>query len=65
LTPGGGTALAEDIFYENNLVEDSLVGIEIGAHSVCVLLRGNTSTEVARPVVDHRQTAAQIPVGAE
>jgi len=64
-TPGNGIALIEDVVFDNNRVQDSQVGIEIGARSERVLLHHNIFTGVAEPVVDDSKKAEQIPPDKE
>lgn len=64
-TPGDGIALIEDVIFENNRVQDSTVGIEIGARSKRVLLHRNHFTHVTSPVVDYSQKAEQISLNNE
>jgi len=64
-TPGDGVALIEDVIFENNRVQDSTVGIEIGARSKRVLLHRNHFTHVTRPVVDYSQKAEQLSPNKE
>jgi len=61
LTPGQGEALVEDVVIENNRVQNSPVGVEIGARAARVLLRGNSFTQVSRPLIDQSQRAEQLP----
>jgi hypothetical protein len=63
LTPGEGTPLIEDVVIEGNRVQDSPVGIEVGARSTRVVLRNNHFTQVTTPVIDHSQAAVQVASG--
>jgi hypothetical protein len=60
-TPKDGAVLIEDAILEHNRVQNSPVGLEIGARSTRVLLHGNQFTDVAKPIVDHSQAAERLP----
>jgi hypothetical protein len=53
LTGANGRPLIEDVVLEHNRVQDAPVGIEIGARTDRVMLKGNELIRVDTPIVDH------------